>query len=530
MCCHVADAQKSARAVLVAGVFLALVHGYVSSLTAASPVGATWIKEPTNPLVTGSGRGRGAPCVMDDGGTYKMWFCGDTPDRDIFYSSSADGVTWATPVVCLPRFTYAVREPWVIKDGGTYKMWFSAHNGGGYCGDTWIEYTESTSGECDWGAHTIVLERDPSSTYDNCQVYSPVVLKEGSEYKMWYAGHYDGDDSHHVGYATSPDGINWTRYAGNPVLSGDGSGFDADDVQPGGIFVENGVYYLLYTGWANASPNEARLGIAWSVDGINWTRLDSPILDLGAPGEFDDYSQGWGPLAGASMLRVGNGYWMWYTGVKQSGGSPQTAAIGLARGTVPETQMVRAESLADHGAAGELGLSISLAASRVRGCSITTESRAAGITKLRIVFSTGVTLPSPPEAAVESIIGVNNGDQTGKVTSVTGDGTPVMTISLVMLPDQDTYAVTIANAVTDLVGNPLGGDRDFNIRALHGEVNNANDDGPQIVNALDLSAIRQKFTADVTQGDNAKYDLVSDGVINALDLSRCRSCFTHTAP
>ncbi len=43
-------------------------------------------------------------------------------------------------------------------------------------------------------------------------------------------------------------------------------------------------------------------------------------------------------------------------------------------------------------------------------------------------------------------------------------------------------------------------------------------------------SVRQMFMADVTVGDNAKYDIISDGMINARDLSRCRRQFTHTAP
>ena len=75
----------------------------------------------------------------------------------------------------------------------------------------------------------------------------------------------------------------------------------------------------------------------------------------------------------------------------------------------------------------------------------------------------------------------------------------------------------------------IEGDRDFLIRALQGEVTN-NGTSSQVVNALDLSEIRVNFGSDVTVGDNAKYDIVSDGVINALDLSRCRAMFSNAAP
>jgi predicted GH43/DUF377 family glycosyl hydrolase len=45
------------------------------------------------------------------------------------------------------------------------------------------------------------------------------ILHEEGEYRMWYTG-YDkktGATRKYLGYATSPDGFNWTRYAGNPI-------------------------------------------------------------------------------------------------------------------------------------------------------------------------------------------------------------------------------------------------------------------------------------------------------------------------
>jgi len=58
----------------------------------------------------------------------------------------------------------------------------------------------------------------PIPGWDGRRVIDPVVIKEGGIYKMWYTG--EGLDSKwRIGYATSPDGINWTKYAWNPVLS-----------------------------------------------------------------------------------------------------------------------------------------------------------------------------------------------------------------------------------------------------------------------------------------------------------------------
>jgi len=205
----------------------------------------------------------------------------------------------------------------------------------------------------------------------------------------------------------------------------------------------------------------------------------------------------------------------------------------------PAVQIVAAETVAEHGGLGEIGLPINLAASSLPADSpiVTTESRDEGIYKLVVTFDDDVCLPADPLEAVESVEGVDCGGQvldvTGHVLSVTVLGDQ-MTILLNPLPDAYTYTVTLSASVA-------AGDRDFLIRALQGEVSNTGGgcaDG-QIVNALDLSRIRLSFLADPTAPapghpvpdmPYAAYDIVSDGVIDALDLSTCRTLFTDQAP
>jgi beta-1,2-mannobiose phosphorylase / 1,2-beta-oligomannan phosphorylase len=45
------------------------------------------------------------------------------------------------------------------------------------------------------------------------------ILREGDAYHLWYTGYNeDRSDLRLLGYATSPDGITWTRWPGNPLL------------------------------------------------------------------------------------------------------------------------------------------------------------------------------------------------------------------------------------------------------------------------------------------------------------------------
>ena len=79
------------------------------------------------------------------------------------------------------------------------------------------------SGETEWSKHEAnpVLTSNKSGVWD-LEMGTPCVLFDGVEYKMWYTG-ADGVYSS-IGYATSPDGVTWTKYHGNPVLTATGRG------------------------------------------------------------------------------------------------------------------------------------------------------------------------------------------------------------------------------------------------------------------------------------------------------------------
>lgn len=157
---------------------------------------------------------------------------------------------------------------------------------------------------------------EPSVIYDNnAQILS------GSVYKMWYTM---GWANRAIGYAESPDGINWTRHPLNPIVAAirayvfkhettyymfailspggysklssvDGITWnvDATGVIGGGavgqwdeagldntcVWIEDGTWYCIYE-----SGPVYKLGLATSPDGVTWTKSPSnPIINL-SPG------------------------------------------------------------------------------------------------------------------------------------------------------------------------------------------------------------------------------------------------------
>ena len=90
----------------------------------------------------------------------------------------------------------------------------------------------------------------------------------------------NGSNQGSIGYASSPDGITWTKYENNPILEkGDVESWeDLFVVWPQVIFKDD-IYHMWYSGH---DGQNVRIGYATSPDGINWTRYsNNPIPDIG---------------------------------------------------------------------------------------------------------------------------------------------------------------------------------------------------------------------------------------------------------
>ena len=64
-----------------------------------------------------------------------------------------------------------------------------------------------------------LLTKGPTGSYDQLKIGPRAILREAPNvWKMWYEAVPGGNQST-TAYATSSDGLNWTKYAGNPVMS-----------------------------------------------------------------------------------------------------------------------------------------------------------------------------------------------------------------------------------------------------------------------------------------------------------------------
>jgi predicted GH43/DUF377 family glycosyl hydrolase len=179
---------------------------------ATSADGIAWIKSASNPVLTPGATGAwdaagvGGPCVLFDGSLYRMWYTGlDASGRArIGYATSLDGVSWAksagAAVDAGPAAWEAdgVEGPCVILDGGVYRMWYGGNSGA----DERIGYAESADGVTWTKSGAPVFRNGAGGAWDENDVWSMCVIRDGV-LRMWYTG-----DTHagtgRIGHATAP--------------------------------------------------------------------------------------------------------------------------------------------------------------------------------------------------------------------------------------------------------------------------------------------------------------------------------------
>ena len=181
-----------------------------------------------------------------------------------------------------------VAQPVVIYDEGLYKMWYyGLGRVGAEPWKTYILYKESVDG-INWTAFpNPVLYPGSSNSWDSKSVQPGAILKENGIYKMYYFGYSDEYDNWHVGLATSVNGINWTKRP-QPIIYGT-YGWEFQLVISALVKI-NDTYFLYYTG---RNLPEYKIGVAISTDGINFIKYSgNPILTNDRPWELNGILDG----------------------------------------------------------------------------------------------------------------------------------------------------------------------------------------------------------------------------------------------
>ena len=262
---------------------------------ATSPDGINWTLidslalEPSSDPTRFDSKIVAARWVIKEGDTLKMWYCGEGAHSDgIGYAWSLNGHNWTkVDGTGMGRSVYdatmdgsnvvALLTPCVVKDGGAYHMWYSR-----VCYEEPIlffslGYATSPNG-LDWinvpgpGTNGAVLDLGESGKFDESWVLYPSVIKENSEFMMWYTGKSDASGLIRVGYATSNDGINWIKVDGNGTNGAclDESSYSSSVIKIGDFYHMwyigvGGMCYATSVGTGIKDFNEGKISTSFSL-------------------------------------------------------------------------------------------------------------------------------------------------------------------------------------------------------------------------------------------------------------------------
>jgi sucrose-6-phosphate hydrolase SacC (GH32 family) len=159
-----------------------------------------------------------------------------------------------------------------------------------------------------------VLVAGEVGAWDAGGVSSPQVIYHNGLFHMLYTGRDTSTPIRlAVGYATSEDGFNWTRYEDNPVFALDES-FGNYGAEVGALMVEGDTWVMLVSPHfpstsTSDAPNWGKIILrATAPDPTGpWTLDPTPVLEAGQVGDWD-YSG----IAGGTVVSTGAGYILYY--------------------------------------------------------------------------------------------------------------------------------------------------------------------------------------------------------------------------
>jgi uncharacterized repeat protein (TIGR01451 family) len=185
-------------------------------------------------------------------GTWPDWNRGSYGPCDVLYNPGASnsGTDWTF---------------WMYYDGTTggdeaIGLGFSAD------GVMWTGYDAGSDGQADPVINGTYLAGD----WDQDYVSRATIWREGaSDHRMWYSAGI-GTMNHGLGYATSSDGLTWTRDPGNPVFHKDDTGY------PGYPWRQNRSYTpmvlragnLWFMWYSGENGGGKTIGVAYSSAGL----------------------------------------------------------------------------------------------------------------------------------------------------------------------------------------------------------------------------------------------------------------------
>jgi beta-xylosidase len=186
---------------------------------------------------------------------------------------------------------FVAADPSIVRDGDTLRMYYTSllttptekiFIAGAKSNDG-IHWMPSNDIE---GEESVALDIRVGEWDNHLEAIS--VIKEGTETWMYYCGYKEEADvsgtivaTAQIGVAKSINKKNFTRSSFDPILTlGKKNTKDFNALFSPTVIKEDNLYYMLYVGYCIENCTPAFIGIlcATSVDGVNWTKQEQPIL------------------------------------------------------------------------------------------------------------------------------------------------------------------------------------------------------------------------------------------------------------
>lgn len=245
----------------------------------AEGTAAGWRKYVRNPVLGGDLGTCFDVTLLKETDTYRMWFSW-RPKRSVALTESKDGIHWSRPQIVLgpnsqTNWEDDINRPTVVKRPDGYHLWYT----GQARGHSWIGYATSPDG-IHWTRRSTEPALSPEQPWEKVAVMCPHVLwdDDKQQYRMWYSAG-EQYEPNAIGYATSSDGLHWMKYKDNPVFTADPiHEWEQHKVTACQVIPTGDWHIMFYIGFRN--ENHAQIGLARSRDGItDWQRHPAnPII------------------------------------------------------------------------------------------------------------------------------------------------------------------------------------------------------------------------------------------------------------
>jgi predicted GH43/DUF377 family glycosyl hydrolase len=270
---------------------------------------AGWVKYAGNPVLGGQYGTCFDISVLREDGRYRMWVSW-RPQKSVALVESDDGLHWTAPQIVLPPnpasgWEFDINRPVVLRRDKLYHMWYTGFNRQGSS----IGYATSPDGRV-WTRLSAQPVLRAEREWERQCVMCPHVIWDASarQFKMWYSAG-ERREPNAIGYATSPDGLRWTKDARNPIFRPDPTlAWERHKVTACQVEQRGDGYLMFYIGFRDEA--HAQIGLARSADGITgWQRHpQNPIV---RPGQDRwDHDACYKPYA----VFDGRQWLLWYNG------------------------------------------------------------------------------------------------------------------------------------------------------------------------------------------------------------------------